>query len=136
MLDEPTNYLDIQTREVVEEALASYPGALLAVSHDRMLVRKLANRLLTLSPDREPELFEGTVEEEEERKARHGGALKEDPERENRRLALEWEIARLLEIEEAEGAEERIRQIRSLRKELESPLIPARRGDSVKSLWV
>lgn len=120
VLDEPTNYLDIQTREVVEEALASYPGALLAVSHDRMLVRKLANRLLTLSPDREPELFEGTVEEEEERMARHGGALKEDPERENRRLALEWEIARLLEIEEAEGAEERIRQIRSLRKELES----------------
>lgn len=120
VLDEPTNYLDIQTREVVEEALASYPGALLVVSHDRMLVRKLANRLLTLSPDQEPALFEGTVEEEEERMARHGGALKEDPERENRRIALQWEIARLLEIEEAEGAEERIRQVRSLRKELES----------------
>ncbi|MDR9856840.1 ABC-F type ribosomal protection protein [Paenibacillus sp. VCA1] len=120
VLDEPTNYLDIQTREVVEEALASYPGALLVVSHDRMLVRKLANRLLTLSPDHEAALFEGTVEEEEERMARHGGVLNEDPERENRRLALEWEIARLLEIDEAEGAEERIRQIRSLRKELES----------------
>lgn len=120
VLDEPTNYLDIQTREVVEEALAAYPGALVAVSHDRMLVRKLANRLLTLSPERKPELFEGTVEEEEERLKRNGGAVKEDAERENRRLALEWEVARLLGIEDAEGGEERMREIRRLRKELES----------------
>ncbi|MCJ8013327.1 ABC-F type ribosomal protection protein [Paenibacillus sp. KQZ6P-2] len=120
VLDEPTNYLDISTREVVEEALAAYPGALMVVSHDRMLVRKLANRLLTLSPEKEPEVFEGTVEEEEERLARHGGVIKEETDRENRRLAMEWEVARLLGIEDPEGSEERIREIRLLRKELES----------------
>lgn len=119
VLDEPTNYLDIHTREVVEEALSAYPGALIAVSHDRMLVRKLANRLLTLAPGLEPELFEGTVEEEEERLSRHHGMLQEDPEQGNRRLALEWEIARLMEIEDPEGGQERIQQIRLLRKELE-----------------
>ncbi|WP_136604029.1 ribosomal protection-like ABC-F family protein [Paenibacillus dokdonensis] len=120
VLDEPTNYLDISTREVVEEALAAYPGALLVVSHDRMLVRKLANRLLTLAPrKKEPELFEGTVEEEEERLIRHRGGLKEDTEKENRRLALEWEITRLLGVEEPEGSQERILEIRELRKELE-----------------
>ncbi|GIP28008.1 ABC transporter ATP-binding protein [Paenibacillus sp. J23TS9] len=120
VLDEPTNYLDISTREVVEEALAAYPGALLVVSHDRMLVRKLANRLLTLAPEKkEPELFEGTVEEEEERLIRHRGGLKEDTEKENRRLALEWEITRLLGVEEPEGSQERILEIRELRKELE-----------------
>ncbi|WP_237391713.1 ribosomal protection-like ABC-F family protein [Paenibacillus dendrobii] len=120
VLDEPTNYLDISTREVVEEALSAYPGALMVVSHDRMLVRKLANRLLNLSPEKEPELFEGTVEEEEERLARHGGVGREETDRENRRLELEWEIARLLGSEESEGSQERIQQIRVLRKELES----------------
>ncbi|MDR0268814.1 ribosomal protection-like ABC-F family protein [Paenibacillus sp.] len=120
VLDEPTNYLDIQTREVVEEALASYPGALLVVSHDRMLVRKLANRLLTLSPEKEPELFEGSVEEEEERLTRHGGVLKEDPEREKQRLELEWEISRLLGMEDPDGSQERIAEIRALRKQLDN----------------
>lgn len=120
VLDEPTNYLDIHTREVVEEALAAYPGALVVVSHDRMLVRKLANRLLTLSPEREPVLFEGSVKEEEERLKRLGGVLKEDPDREKRRLELEWEISRLLGIEDPEGGEERIGEVRALRKQLES----------------
>ena len=50
VLDEPSNYLDVDTREVIEQVLVSFPGAIALVSHDRYLVRKIANRLLTLTP--------------------------------------------------------------------------------------
>lgn len=41
VLDEPTNHLDIDTRETLEESLASFPGTVICVSHDRYLLNKL-----------------------------------------------------------------------------------------------
>jgi len=66
VLDEPTNYFDIDTRERVEQALMAYSGALVVVSHDRYLVRKLANRLLMLDGSSKCKLFQGTLSEWEE----------------------------------------------------------------------
>ena len=43
VLDEPTNYLDIPTQEVLEEVLAGFRGTVLMVSHDRYLIRRLAS---------------------------------------------------------------------------------------------
>ena len=45
-LDEPTNHLDIQSREILEGALAEYTGAILAVSHDRYFIDKCAKGVL------------------------------------------------------------------------------------------
>ena len=45
LLDEPTNHLDLEMREALSVALASYPGALVLVSHDRHLVEAIADKL-------------------------------------------------------------------------------------------
>ena len=46
ILDEPTNDLDIQTINILEEKLINFPGALLFVSHDRYFVDKIATKLI------------------------------------------------------------------------------------------
>jgi len=48
LLDEPTNDLDIQTLEVLEESLLDFPGALVLVTHDRMLLDTACTSLLGL----------------------------------------------------------------------------------------
>jgi ATP-binding cassette, subfamily F, member 3 len=47
ILDEPTNYLDIETQDVLLEALGDFPGGVLFVSHDRYFVEELATDTLT-----------------------------------------------------------------------------------------
>jgi len=46
ILDEPTNHLDINSREALENALLDFDGTILAVSHDRYFINKLADRIL------------------------------------------------------------------------------------------
>ncbi len=49
ILDEPTNHMDIISKETLEELLATYTGTLIFVSHDRYFVKKLATRLIDFS---------------------------------------------------------------------------------------
>ncbi len=51
ILDEPTNDLDIQTINVLEEKLIHFPGAIIFVSHDRYFVDKIANKLFIFKGD-------------------------------------------------------------------------------------
>lgn len=48
ILDEPTNHIDIETREILEQALLDYNGTLLFVSHDRYFIDKLSKRRLEI----------------------------------------------------------------------------------------
>lgn len=48
VLDEPTNYFDIPTRETIEDVLLHYPGALVIVAHDPYLLRKIVNKVVHL----------------------------------------------------------------------------------------
>lgn len=49
ILDEPTNHLDITSKEILENAIASYTGTVLYVSHDRYFINKTATRILDLT---------------------------------------------------------------------------------------
>ncbi|ANY69891.1 ABC transporter ATP-binding protein [Paenibacillus sp. BIHB 4019] len=48
LLDEPTNHLDVASREALEEALEDFPGTVLAISHDRYFINRLAKRVWEL----------------------------------------------------------------------------------------
>jgi len=50
ILDEPTNHLDIDSREALEAALEGFDGTIVAVSHDRYFIEKLATRILEITP--------------------------------------------------------------------------------------
>jgi ATP-binding cassette subfamily F protein 3 len=57
LLDEPTNHLDIPSCEVLEDALLEFNGTLLAVSHDRYFLDRIATRIIALSGEGLNEYF-------------------------------------------------------------------------------
>lgn len=58
-LDEPTNHLDILSREALENALDDYGGTIVAVTHDRYLVNRLADRILYMTEEGLTEYYGG-----------------------------------------------------------------------------
>ncbi|MBI5711193.1 MAG: ABC-F family ATP-binding cassette domain-containing protein [Candidatus Eisenbacteria bacterium] len=52
LLDEPTHHLDLAGKEVLEDALDQYPGAVVVVTHDRSLMARLATRVVEVSDGR------------------------------------------------------------------------------------
>jgi ATP-binding cassette subfamily F protein 3 len=63
VLDEPTNHLDIPAREALEDALEQYDGTIVAVSHDRFFLDKIATQILSFEEDARVESFNGNYTE-------------------------------------------------------------------------
>ena len=59
LLDEPTNDLDVETLTILEDYLEGFPGAVLAVSHDRYFLDKLAERIVEVREDGEIRKYVG-----------------------------------------------------------------------------
>ena len=65
VLDEPTNHLDVESIEALEDAIESYDGTVILVSHDRALLRALTTRIWILHDRRMTEFAGGFAEWEE-----------------------------------------------------------------------
>jgi ATP-binding cassette subfamily F protein 3 len=62
LMDEPTNHLDLQTTEALTDALATFDGTLLFVSHNRAFIRRLATKLWVVH-DGQVESYPGTLDD-------------------------------------------------------------------------
>ncbi|KZE74846.1 ABC transporter ATP-binding protein [Paenibacillus elgii] len=71
LLDEPTNHLDIASREALEEALETFPGTVLAISHDRYFINRLAGRIWELDQGRIT-VYLGSFDEYQEKRKQRG----------------------------------------------------------------
>jgi ATP-binding cassette ChvD family protein len=81
LLDEPTNDLDVDTLRALEEALLSYAGCVLLISHDRWFLDRIANHILAFEGDSHVEWFEGNYEAYEEDRRRRLGDEAAQPHR-------------------------------------------------------
>ena len=76
LLDEPTNDLDVETLRALEEALLSFPGTIMVISHDRWFLDRIATHVLAYEGDSQLTFFEGNYTEyEADRKKRLGGEI-------------------------------------------------------------
>ncbi|PSJ64855.1 energy-dependent translational throttle protein EttA [Kumtagia ephedrae] len=73
LLDEPTNDLDTETLAALEDALESYAGCAVIISHDRMFLDRMATHMLAFEGDSHVEWFEGNFEDYEKDKVRRLG---------------------------------------------------------------
>ncbi|MFC4559238.1 ribosomal protection-like ABC-F family protein [Virgibacillus kekensis] len=116
VLDEPTNFLDVDTRETVEDVIQSYPGAMIAVSHDRYFVKKFANRIIFLNGDKVVDYrgsYDDFVEHLEKRVDTAGQEWK------NEREQLEIRLAELLGLDGEIGNKEAYwKEVREIKRKL------------------
>jgi ATP-binding cassette subfamily F protein 3 len=117
VLDEPTNHLDVETIEVLEDAIESYEGSVILVSHDRAMLRALANKVWVLH-DRHITTFDGTFAEWEvasEERA-HAAAVRASEEVALRRVEEKKKTARREEQQPPRGKEDPRKAIRAARE--------------------
>ncbi len=81
LLDEPTNDLDVNTLRALEEALDSFGGSAIIISHDRWFLDRVATHILALEGDSQAFWFPGNYSEYEEDRRRRLGTEAERPHR-------------------------------------------------------
>lgn len=81
LLDEPSNDLDTETLSALEEALETYPGCAVVISHDRAFLDRLATHILAFEGNSQVVWFEGNYEEYERDYRRRMGDDADTPQR-------------------------------------------------------
>ncbi len=109
LLDEPTNHLDMDSREVLEAALADFPGTIITISHDRYFINRIANRVLEMRPDGIEE-FLGNYDAYYERKHRIVGPEDQMPQRTRTEIDKERKRERLSK-EQARAARAKVAEL-------------------------
>ncbi|MCR8997895.1 ATP-binding cassette domain-containing protein, partial [Brevibacillus laterosporus] len=107
VLDEPTNFLDMEAIEAFESLLKEYNGSIIFVSHDRKFIEKVATRIMTID-NKEIKIFDGTYEQfkQAEKPTRN---IKED-----KKLLLETKITEVLSRLSIEPSEELEQEFQNL----------------------
>ena len=81
LLDEPTNDLDVDTLRALEEALVSFAGCAVVISHDRWFLDRIATHMLAFEGDSEVVWFEGNYQDYEADRHRRLGTDADQPHR-------------------------------------------------------
>ncbi len=81
LLDEPTNDLDVDTLRALEDALLSFAGCAVVITHDRWFLDRVATHILAFEGDSEVVWFEGAYDEYEENRHKRLGAEADQPHR-------------------------------------------------------
>jgi len=81
LLDEPTNDLDIETLRALEEAILTFPGCVVVISHDRWFLDRIATHILAFEGNSQVEWFEGNYADYEADYKRRLGESAEQPKR-------------------------------------------------------
>lgn len=81
LLDEPTNDLDVNTLRALEEALLSFGGCAVVISHDRWFLDRIATHILAFEGDSQVYWFEGNFQEYEEARKKRLGITDDMPHR-------------------------------------------------------
>ena len=81
LLDEPTNDLDVETLRALEEALLSFPGCAMVISHDRWFLDRVATHILAFEGDSTVNFFPGNYTDYEEDRIRRLGEKAKQPHR-------------------------------------------------------
>ncbi len=81
LLDEPTNDLDVETLRALEEALLTFPGCAVVISHDRWFLDRVATHILAFEGDSQVVWFEGNYADYEADKIKRLGTEADNPHR-------------------------------------------------------
>ncbi len=140
ILDEPTNDLDIDTLNILEDFLLSFPGCLILVSHDRYLVDKLTDHLFIFEGEGHVRTYNGNYtdyrvekeEEEEQEKAR----LKAERNQAQKNttatpVVKKRSFKEQKELDELEGS---IKQLENRKKEINELLLSTTDVDAIIAL--
>src|SRR5699024_3024237 len=111
ILDEPTNYLDVESLEALEALLSEYEGTIIFVSHDRKFIENVENRVVEIQ-HKDLTVFNGTYKQYKSHQSRKIRDSKQDES-----LLLEKKISEVLSRLSIEPTDKLEREFQKLIKE-------------------